>query len=321
MPRIPIVQASWFAAVLGIAGLGGTWRAAHAALQMPAWVGEALLALAGIVWVALVVLYALKWRVARAAALEEAAHPIQCCFIGLAGVSTMLMGVAALPYERDCAELLFVLGGAFTLGFALWRTGVLWQGGRDPAHTTPVLYLPTVAGGFVASIGASALGQEEWALLAFGAGLFAWLAIESVLLNRLYTSPEMPPPMRPSLGIQLAPPAVGALASIGAGAPGMLVKMLLGYALLQALLLLRLLPWIMRQPFVPAYWAFTFGATALATASLRLLAHGDAGPVGLLAPWLFLAANVVVALVAFNTLRLMVGVALPDAASAQQEAG
>jgi tellurite resistance protein len=40
---------------------------------------------------------------------------------------------------------------------------------------------------------------------------------------------------------------------------------------MQALLRLRLLPWIMQQPFAASYWGFTFGVTALATARLRLL--------------------------------------------------
>ena len=35
-----------------------------------------------------------------------------------------------------------------------------------------------------------------------------------------------------------------------------------------------------------------------------MLEHGDAGPVGMLAPWLFIGANIVVALVALGTLRL-----------------
>jgi hypothetical protein len=46
---------------------------------------------------------------------------------------------------------------------------------------------------------------------------------------------------------------------------------------MQALLLLRLLPWIMQQPFAASYWAFIFGVTALATAPLRTVGDGDTG--------------------------------------------
>ena len=76
----------------------------------------------------------------------------------------------------------------------------------------------------------------------------------------------------------------------------MLAHALIGYGLLQAMLLLRLLPWIMQQPFAPSYWALTFGATTLATAPLSMMERGEAGAIALLAPWMFTAANIVVVL-------------------------
>ncbi len=304
---LPKVPAAFFGMVLGLGGLGFSWRAAQAVWPVPAAIGEALMAVAALVWAVLVLLYALKWIFAREDALAEAMHPIQCCFIGLAGVATMVIAGGALPYSRPAAEILFGLGAAFTAGFAVWRTGLLWQGNRDHAATTPVLYLPTVAGGFVMAIVVSALGYPDWGQLAFGVALFSWLAIESVLLHRLYTQPTKIPALRPTLGIQLAPPAVGAVAylAVNGGAPDLVVHAMIGYALLQAVLLLRLLPWILEQPFGASYWAFTFGATALATAPLRLIAHGETGPVAMLAPYIFAGANVTVGVIAVGTLYLL----------------
>jgi tellurite resistance protein len=71
-----------------------------------------------------------------------------------------------------------------------------------------VLHLPTVAGRFVAGIVASGLGFHDWGQFMFGMGLFSWLAVESILLNRMYNSPSMTSKLRPTLGIQLAPPVV-----------------------------------------------------------------------------------------------------------------
>jgi tellurite resistance protein len=312
------VPASFFGIVLGLAGLGGTWRAAARVWQLPPVIGEALMLVAGIVWAIMLVLYAAKWIYAREEALRELEHPIQCCFVGLIGVATLLISIAVLPHSRLAAEILFAAGASFTLAFGVWRTGILWRGGRDPATTTPVLYLPTVGGAFVTATAAAALGYQDWGQLAFGAGLFSWLAIESVLLHRLYTVASMPAPLRPTLGIQLAPPVVGGVAylSVTTGAPDMLAYAMLGYGLLQALLLLRLLPWIRQQPFAPSYWAFTFGATALATLPLRMMERGATGAVGSIAPYLFVGANIVVALIAAATLRLVLqGRLLPKAAA------
>jgi tellurite resistance protein len=288
------------------------------ARSLPPVIGEALMLVAGIVWAIMLVLYAAKWIYAREEALRELEHPIQCCFVGLIGVATLLISIAVLPHSRLAAEILFAAGASFTLAFGVWRTGILWRGGRDPATTTPVLYLPTVGGAFVTATAAAALGYQDWGQLAFGAGLFSWLAIESVLLHRLYTVASMPAPLRPTLGIQLAPPVVGGVAylSVTTGAPDMLAYAMLGYGLLQALLLLRLLPWIRQQPFAPSYWAFTFGATALAAVPLRMMERGATGAVASIAPYLFVGANIVVALIAAATLRLVLqGRLLPKAAA------
>lgn len=193
--------AAYFGIVLGLSGFGGAWRAAALAWHLPALVGEAVYATAGTVWALLVVLYALKAILAPDKLTAEAVHPVQCCFIGLAGVATMLVAGGLAPHAPGAAAVLFGLGFLFTIGFAVWRTGGLWQGGRDPGMTTAVLYLPTVAGSFVTAAGAATLGYPDWGELAFGAGLFSWLAMESVLLHRLLTGPEMPAALRPSLGI------------------------------------------------------------------------------------------------------------------------
>lgn len=314
LPRIP---ASFFGIVLGLAGLAADWRAAHAVWSLPAAVGEVLYAAAFVTWFVLAVLYALKWFVATSAAKEEAGHSVQCCFIGLAGVATMLIAQGALPYSRIVAVGIFVLGVSFTGFFALWRTGLLWRGDRDPATTTPVLYLPMVAGGFVTGNVAAALGWQQFAELAFGAGFFTWLAVESVLLHRLYTAAPLAPALRPTLGIQLAPPAVGAICylSISGDSSDLFASMLVGYALLQALLLTRLSRWIGEQPFAPSYWAFTFGATALAGATIRLSIQDQGGTFAFLAPVLFGLANIIVLTIAAGTIRLLLsGRLLPPAA-------
>jgi tellurite resistance protein len=305
--RPPTIPAALFGIVVGLAGLGSAWRAAHQVWQLPALVGEVLMALATVVWAVLLVLFVLKWIFSLQEALAEAHHAINCCFIGLAGVATMLIALAPLPYSRPVAWIVFGIGSVFTLAFAVWRTGLLWQGERDHSATTPVLYLPTVAGGFVLATVVSALGYPDWGQLAFGAALFTWLAIESVVLHRLYTVAAMAAPLRPTLGIQLAPPTVGAVAylSVSGGAPDLFAHVLIGYGLLQALLLLRLLPWIMQHPFTPSYWGFTFGLSAIATAPVRMVGHGAAGAIAVLAPFLFVAANVAIGLIAFGTLRLV----------------
>ena len=290
-----VVPASFFGMVLGLAGLGTDWRAATKLWGLPGWVGETVMGVAVTVWTLLIVLYGLKWLSSRADARAEIEHPIQCCFVALVPVTTMLVGMAVLPYSRPMAMTLCGAGALGSLVFGVWRHGGLWRGGRSPNATTPVLYLPTVAASLVSTLAASAMGWPELAQLFFGAGVLGWLALESIIVSRLLTGEELPQALRPTLGIQPAPPAVALLAytSITTGPPDLIAHGLLGYALVQAFIVLRLMPWI-RQPFTPGYWAFTFGATAIASATMRFAARGDDWVFAALAPVLFVIANGVV---------------------------
>jgi tellurite resistance protein len=302
-----MIPASFFGMPLGLLALGIAWRNATKIWDVPPQIGLFLIWLGAVLWGVLFLAYLAKWIWRSAAAKTEFEHPVQCCFIGLAGVVASLASIGLAPYVPSLGFGLMFLGAAWTLVFAFYRTGRLWMGDRHPETTTPVLYLPTVAGGLVTGSAAAVLGYPEWGQLAFGGGFFAWLAIESVVLHRLYTAPMMPAPLRPILGIQLAPPSVAAVAylNVGGGGHDFFVYALIGYAMLQALILLRLWPWLRQAGATPAWWSFSFGAAALPTAAIVLVARGDTGPAAVLAPWLFVAANLVVVAIAAMTLFLM----------------
>jgi len=261
-------------------GLGNGWRVATRLWSLPPIVGEVILMAGAAIWCLLGTLYLAKWVWLREEALAELRHPVLCCFIGLIPLTAVLVAMAFGPYNHALALSLFALGATGQLAFGLFRIGQLWSGGRDESTTTPVLYLPAVAGGFITSVGASALGVKGVAPMFFGIGLFSWLALESVILHRLLMADTMPKPLRLTLGIQMAPPAVGCIAYLGftSGLPDMFAQFLVGYALFQFALLLRLAGWFREQPFGAGYWAFSFGVTALSIALMRLVDRGLGAP-------------------------------------------
>lgn len=299
--------AAYFGIVLGLVGLGNAWRAAEQTWHVGNGFSEWILALAAFVWSVLLFLFVAKALFAKDELTAEINHPVQCCFVGLIGIATMLMGGAIEPYSYAAGLTLFITGFAFTGIFAVWRTGELWHGERDHATTTAALYLPTVAGSFVTATTASSLGYQDWGQLALGAGIFSWLAIESVLLHRLLTGPMTPPALRATLGVQLAPAPVGAVAyiSVSGGTPDMFVHALIGYGILQLVVLLRLSQWLREAGAVMGFWAFSFGATSMATAPLRLIGHGDNAAISIVAPIIFVLANVLVLGLAVMTAWLL----------------
>lgn len=302
--RTPVAA---FGIVLGVAGLGGAWRIAHAVWDLPAVVGETILGVAAAIWLILLVLYGTKWCFLRPVALAELRHPVQSCFVAFVPMATMLIAIAARPYAEQVALALFLLGSASSGAFGVFHVGLLSKGGREPTAVTPALVLPSVGFCYVSAIGAGVFGYPGWGQVLFGAGVLAWLPLEAAIRFRLYATPEVPPPLRPTLGILIAPPTVGAVAylSASAGPPDHVAEYLIGYGLLQVLLLLRLLPWIATQRFAASWWAFGFGIDALATAPLIHIQHGGGGPLAVLAPILFVFANLAIGALAVGSLMLL----------------
>lgn len=301
MARSPL-PASFFGIVLGLSGLGQAWRIAVRLWNMPSAIGEGLLLLSALVWAALLVAYVLQAIRYPEVVRTEFQHPVQGSTPALLAVSTLLIVLAALPYSRLLAWILAAAGITWHLAFSLWHTGALWQGGRDTLDTAPTLYLPTVAGNFTSAAALGGLGYPDWGWLFLGAGIFSWLALESLIIQRLWHQKTLPAAQRPLLGIQFAPPVVCAMAwlMLDPGSADRWLLMLWGYGLFQLLLGLRLGPWLGAQPFAPSYWAYTFGITAATVCGLKLALVG-VGAAQILSIPIFVGANLFIGYLSLRT--------------------
>ena len=125
----------------------------------------------------------------------------------------------------------------------------------------------------------------------------------AVVVNRLLLVKLLPPPLRPTMAIELAPPAVGGIAYllIHGPTPDPVAYFLAGYAALMALVQLRLIPLYARTPFSPAFWSFTFAWCAAANLAVRWLAIEHPAGETLWASLVTAAASLLVLAIAART--------------------
>ncbi len=296
---------SFFAMALGLTALGLAWRYGADTGQFSSFWGGALLTLAVLLWLFLVWGYTVKWLRFREKAQEELHNLVQCCFISLVPITTILTGTALWPLSHGLAWLLWTVGIIAQLWFAAWRSAGLWRGLHTPGATTPIVYLPTVAAAFVSAVAMSVAGHPQVGALFLGMGVLSWFSVEAVILQRLRTLPPLDPAARPVLGIQLAPPFVGCAAylAVNGGTVDMLALAFIGYGCLQFLFLLRLLPWIAEKGFSPAFWAFSFGLASMTACGLRLTHQFPAGDMAVLGSLLCWIGNGGIALLTLLTIR------------------
>ena len=272
---LPPLPASRFSIVLGLSGLGQAWRVASHLWPLPALVGETVLACAVLVWACLLLAYGMQTLADPARTARELRHPVAGGTGALVGVATFLAAQAVAPYSHPVAWALVLAGMAWALPFAVWGTGLMWQGTRNDGDTTTAVYLPTVAANLTGAGALGALGRPDWAWLFFGVAVFSWLALETLVVRRLWVV-VTPVPQRPLVGIQFSPAVVTAasLLLIEPDAPTPILLMLLGYSLFQMLVEIRMARWLGAGGFDWTWWAFSFGVVSAAVTCLKLAGRG-----------------------------------------------
>lgn len=298
---------AFFGMAVGTLAWGHSWQAAAQVWPLPTVLVHLAMALGLGLWGLLLLAYARSWWRTPSTARAELDLPVPSAMAALLPVSTLLAAITLKTLAPATAWTLLGLGLVAQLGLGLWLVGRFWQGGRAPESVNASVYLPAVAQNFVAATALASFGWTTLASLFFGAGLFSWLALESMVMNRAATLTAPDAAQRPLQGIQLAPAVVGGLSymALTSGPPDLMAHMLLGYGLYQALLAARLLPWTLQSGFTPGYWAFSFGVMALATLALRMQVRAPEEALwSLLTPVLFGVANLVMATLLWRTLGL-----------------
>ena len=292
------------ASVLGLGGLGLMWRQAATSLGVPGWIGEAVLAVMVLDFVLLAALHAIRLVRHFDVVRHEFESPILAPFFSIFAIGGLMVAGAATPYWPAAARLLWEVSviAQLILGAVLLARWL--RGAADPAMMAPPLIIPFVAA-ILAAVFGPPLGHPEVAWAMLGLGLIFWIVLQALLLHRLLAGPRLPPALRPSIVIFLAPPSVGAVAlMLLEGRTGPLALGLAGLATLFAMALALMPRHMTESGFSLVWWSFTFPCCAYAILLMMLVP-------GVLA-WTALAvASLVVLGVSWGTVRLLIATSRP----------
>lgn len=293
--------------VLGVFGLGSSWRYAATLGIGPAWVGETLIFAGSLIWFSLALIYLGRCLTDPKKVYQEYLNDNQFSFISLLPAGGVLVSIGWQPYIPLLANTLMVTGAVGQLIFSAWRCAPLWRGEFASEATTPGFYLPTVAANFICAMAFGTSGHQDIGMLFFGAGLISWLTLEPAIIHRLRTQTALSGPGRGVIGVQLAPAFVASYAwlCVNGNHFDTFAMVLLGYGLLQLFFMLRLVRWFFAGGFSPAMWAFSFALSAMANAALRLAHSREGFDMQVLSWVLFLLANLLLAGLIVKTLGLL----------------
>jgi len=303
------LQVGLFALPFGLMGLAGAWQKL---VPLGITAGNPasfyLFASALALFAGLLVLWLAKLARHAAIVRQEWQHPVQGAFMSLIPLNVLLTITIVAPIAPglEAVWLSATLAALLMQGLLAWQVVARLSSGQMPGDlVTPALYLPTVAGGFVGSMTLNALGMSGWAALLVGMGAGAWALLEMRILNRLFAGP-LPPPLRPTLGLEIAPAAAGslALATIWPALPAEMLVVCLGVASGPMLAVLTRWRYWTAVPFSAGFWSFSFPLAAMAGATVEAVRRGGWPPEVALAA--VALASLVIGFLAIRTLMLLV---------------
>ncbi len=306
--RLAHFPVTFFAVVMGLAGLSLAWSRAHVAFGAPEVVGSALFWLSAVTYLAVLTAYLVKWVRRPGAVREEVVHPGRLAFVPTAPIGLLLVSAAGREIVPVLAESLWWVGVAGQLVATL---AVLTTWINRPVfamqHVSPAWFIPVV-GNLVVPLAGTTVGPLEISWFFWSAGLVSWGALLPLVLTRLFVH-EAPVPGRllPTLAILIAPPAVAfvGLTLLDPGPVGLADRVLYYASVFFALLLLAQVGRLHRLPFFLSWWAYSFPLAAL-TVATTIMAGTLGSDVLTAAAWaLLVLTTALVGLLGARTVRAM----------------
>lgn len=262
-----VVPLGYFAAVMGLVGLGLAARAAAplfpGVFRAPAYFTEPWVAAGILAFLLLAFLYLLKFVSKPEEVKADFTLPERMGALGQVPVGLMLVAAGLAPYLPAPAAAIWWTAVALYAAGATWGMATIFRLGLGTKRLTPS-WIVLLVGGIVAPAAGIPLGQRDVSTWLFCAGLVAGL----LLVVPLATRGPLPAPLRPAWFILLAPPALVAVHGQALfGHPALAVFMYLAVAVLAGLLYYA--RGIFAWPVNESIWSITFPLDALAFAASR----------------------------------------------------
>jgi tellurite resistance protein len=262
----------FYGAVMGLAGLGLTARAAAplfpGVIRAPAYFTELWVALGCLALLILLPLYLAKVFRYPEAAKRDFTDPVQLGFCGALPVGMSLVAGGVAPYWPQLGSVLWWAAFALMLAFQVWAL-VRWLAGGIELAQLNAGWLIILVGGIVLPGPGLALGHVEASRFIFGVSAIGAALLMPLLLYRALAAPPLPEVLRPSWFILLVPPALVYANGIALYQDFVFVENIFYFGLVLAAALLVYARSFWRWRFGPPWWSFTFPLDALAYAAAR----------------------------------------------------
>ncbi|MCG8429136.1 MAG: SLAC1 anion channel family protein [Chromatiales bacterium] len=313
--RIQFFPISFFAVVMGLAGLTIAWEKAQQTLDLSFKLDGALVPMVSLAFVAILVTYLTKLVKFKDEVVKEFRHPIKLNFFAAISISLILLSVVYLGISHDLAHALWILGAALQLVITLYvMSSWIYHEHYQVQHSNPAWFIPVV-GNVLVPIAGTGLGYFEISWFFFSIGIVFWLVLFIIIMNRVFFHNPLPEKLMPTFFILIAPPAVGFISYVKlTGDIDAFARLLYYSGLFLTLLLATQWKRFVKIAFFLSWWAYSFPLAAITVATLVMYESNNVPGFAALSWTLLSLVTLVVVMLLYKTARAISqkGICLPE---------
>jgi tellurite resistance protein len=234
---------------------------------------------------------------------EELAHPVRINFFAAISISFILISIIIKSMNENIAFVLFLIGAGLHLFFTFYTLRFWITKNVEILHSNPAWFIPIV-GNLIVPIGGVGFVDNALLLFYFSIGIFFWIIMLAIILNRIIFHHQFAQKFMPTLFILIAPPSIGLLSYFKlTQSLDMFANILFNLGLFFTLLLLFMYQSFLHIKFFISWWAFTFPLATIALASMLMFEQTNSLFYAYLSYFFILFLTIVVIIVAYNTLK------------------
>ncbi|MDN5080635.1 SLAC1 anion channel family protein [Aliarcobacter butzleri] len=303
--RLQFFPIMMFAVTMGLGGLTLVYERMTSVFFFPISVAMAILVVTVSLFFLILFFYILKIIRFKEEVKKEFSHPIRVNFFAAFSISMLILSIDFRVFSIEISEIFFIIGALFHIFFTYYTIKFWINNNLEIQHSNPAWFIPIV-GNLIVPIAGVGIVDNAILYFYFSIGIFFWIILFAIILNRIIFHNQFAPKFMPTLFILIAPPAIGFISYIKlTGSLDFFAQILFNLGIFFTILVFVMYKNFVKIKFFISWWAFTFpmAAVTLSTVLMYELTKNDI--YAIFAYILTFITTIIVLLVAIATIKYM----------------
>ncbi|MDY0050968.1 MAG: SLAC1 anion channel family protein [Aliarcobacter sp.] len=303
--RLQFFPIMMFATIMGLGGLTLVYERLNTIFSFPNYLALFMLGISTFLFFLVLIFYILKLIKYKDEVKKEFSHPIRVNFFAAFSISMLILSIDYRHYYTNVSELFFVFGAIFHIFFTYYTIRFWINNNLEMQHSNPAWFIPIV-GNLIVPIAGKGFVDDSILYFYFSIGIFFWIILFSIILNRIIFHNQFAPKFMPTLFILIAPPSIGFISYIKlTGSLDFFAQILFNLGLFFTILVFVMYKNFVKIKFFISWWAFTFPMAAVTLSTILMYELTQKGIYSIFSYVLTFITTIIVLLVAIQTIKHM----------------